>query len=177
MLPLRRLSAERLAEAVRKVIGGHGNESAYPSSSSPSVYRAAAQRVSTRMRSRRRHPVSDAVDAVEGVIATDGDMYLKTGDHLVPLWRYAMLDVAAIYVMVGFLVRAGVRAVFGRRSVAASSSAAAPAVAAAASPPPSHSDDESAPLKPPITPSASPVRDRRPDTAFVVGGGSGGRSR
>ena len=176
MLPLRRLSAERLAEAVRKVIGGQGNESAYPSSSSPSVYRAAAQRVSTRMRSRRRHPVSDAVDAVEGVIATDGDMYLKTGDHLVPLWRYAMLDVAAIYVMVGFLVRAGVRAVFGRRSVAASSSAAAPA-AAAASPPPSHSDDESAPLKPPITPSASPVRDRRPDTAFVVGGGSGGRSR
>ena len=179
MLPLRRLSAERLAAAVRKVVGGGSDggggegssSSSAPAPYSPSVFRLAALRVSARMRSRRRHPVSDAIDAVEGVLATDGDMYLKTGDHLVPLWRYAMLDVAAVYLVVGLCVRAVFRALFGggrrgRRGAAASS----PSSAAA---PTSHSDDESAPLKPPITPNASPARERRPDTAFGGGGGGG----
>lgn len=173
MLPLRRLSAERLAAAVRKVIGDGSNgggegEDSSSSPYSPSVFRLAAQRVSARMRSRRRHPVSDAIDAVEGVLATDGDMYLKTGDHLVPLWRYAMLDVVAVYLGVGLCVRAAFRALFGggrRRGAAAASS---PSSAAAA--PTSHSDDDSAPLKPPITPNASPARERRPDTAFGGGG-------
>ena len=171
MLPLRRLSAERLAAAVRKVIGGGSSgRDEEENSSSPSVFRLAARRVSARMRSRRRHPVSDAIDAVEGVLATDGDMYLKTGDHLVPAWRYAMLDVAAVYILIGFCVRAGFRALFGRRGAAAS---AAPTTAAtvARSSASAHSDDESAPLKPPITPNASPARARRPDTAFVGGGG------
>lgn len=170
MLPLRRLSAERLSAAVRKIIGNAGKEAGNASSCSysPSVYRSAALRVSARMRSRRRHPVSDAIDAVEGVIATDGDMYLKTGDHLVPLWRYVMLDVAAVYVAIAFLVRAGCRAVFGASSL--------PAAAVA---PSSHSDDQSAPLKPPITPGPSPASgERRPDTAFGGGGsGSAGKLR
>lgn len=172
MLPLRRLSAERLAAAARKVIGGDGEE---PSSapSAPSAYRLAARRVSARMRSRRRHPVSDAIDAVEGVLATDGDMYLKTGDHLVPLWRWAMLDVVAVYAVVGVAVRAGFRALFGggrrRRRAAASSASAAAAAAAAANRASLHSDDDSVPLKPPITPNASPARERRPDTAFAGG--------
>lgn len=179
MLPLRRLSAERLAAAVRKVIGDEKDgkdgdkDSATSSSSSysPSVYRLAAQRVSARMRSRRRHPVSDAIDAVEGVLATDGDMYLKTGDHLVPLWRYAMLDVVAVYLLIGFLIRSGFRSLVGglRRARAASSSSAALATTVSRSS--LHSDDESAPLKPPITPNASPSRERRPDTAFGGGGG------
>lgn len=173
MLPLRRLSAERLAAAVRKVIGGDGNKDGgggeNPSPRSPSVFRLAARRVSARMRSRRRHPVSDAIDAVEGVLATDGDPYLKTGDHLVPAWRHAMLDVAAVYLMVGLCVRSAVRALLrclGGRSRRRGGAAAAPSSAAART---SHSDDESAPLKPPITPNASPARERRPDTAFGEG--------
>lgn len=180
MLPLRKLSAERLAAAVHKVIGeqkGEAEEGGEETSSSysPSVYRLSALRVSARMRSRRRHPVSDAIDAVEGVLATDGDMYLKTGDHLVPLWKWAMLDVVAVYLAIGLGVRAGFRALFGGGRPRAAAAATAAAAAAAASAPvlPPHSDDESAPLKPPVTPSASPLRERRPDTAF---GGRGQKS-
>ena len=90
---------------------------------------------------------------------------------LVPLWRWAMLDVVAVYAVVGVAVRAGFRALFGggrrrRRAAASSASAAAAAAANRAS---LHSDDDSVPLKPPITPNASPARERRPDTAFAGG--------
>ncbi|CAK0783984.1 hypothetical protein CVIRNUC_007187 [Coccomyxa viridis] len=56
-------------------------------------FREAAQKVSVRMRAHRLKPAEKAADWIEHVMATDGDQYLKTPEHLLPWHVRAMLDV------------------------------------------------------------------------------------
>ncbi|CAL8466391.1 g5927 [Coccomyxa elongata] len=82
-------------------------------------FREAARKVSQRMRAHRLTPAQKAADWVEHVLATGGDQYLKTPEHLLPWHVRHMLDV---YAFVGALLSglawlslAATRALFGGR--------------------------------------------------------------
>ena len=52
-----------------------------------------AIKVQKRLRSKARHPVQQAADIVEQVLATDGDLYLHTKQHALSWWQLSLLDV------------------------------------------------------------------------------------
>ncbi|CAL5226001.1 g8804 [Coccomyxa viridis] len=112
-----RITAEGLRGMVNRVL-------AEPS------FGEAAQKVSVRMRAHRLKPAEKAADWIEHVMATDGDQYLKTPEHLLPWHVRNMLDVylalAAIFGGLIWLMLLGLRRLlFGRRQQAAPATKAA----------------------------------------------------
>lgn len=59
-----------------------------------------AIKVQRRLRSKPRHPVQQAADIVEQVLATDGDMYLQTKQHTLPWWQLSLLDVKLFLIII-----------------------------------------------------------------------------
>lgn len=50
-------------------------------------------KVQKRLRSKARHPVQQAADVVEQVLATGGDLYLQTKQNALSWWQLSLLDV------------------------------------------------------------------------------------
>ena len=64
---------------------------------------ANAMKVSRRMK-KPHTPAQHAADVVEHVLATDGEDYLETAEHLYAWWQLALLDVYAALVLAGLLL-------------------------------------------------------------------------
>lgn len=63
-----------------------------------------AVKISKRLRNQPRHPVELAADVVERVLATDGDDFLATHEHMLSWWQLSLLDVKLLLLSVAMLL-------------------------------------------------------------------------
>ncbi|BDA41086.1 UDP-glucuronosyltransferase 2B20 [Coccomyxa sp. Obi] len=98
------LTAARIGGALQRLLAEPG-------------FRAAAGKLSRRLRSRPRTPAQEAADWVQHVIETDGEPYLHTPEDAIPLASLLLLDVFT-FLLVAMLAPIGLAWMVGSRVLA-----------------------------------------------------------
>ncbi len=60
--------------------------------------------MSNRLLNKPRHPAQFAADIVERAIATDGEQFLQTRQHMLSWWQLSLLDIKAFLILVALAV-------------------------------------------------------------------------